>query len=130
MSYINNYNINNMQIKQYFEIYNVQKIILLILYLDWPGLFLFVFFCLNAGYGGTRLGLCWDIVEERYPEHRGRTRNPYPTIAHRAVGRWGRYLILSVFIYEMTQFYLNKSERLQFFSFLKLQFYSLREYIK
>lgn len=49
-------------------------------------------FCINAGYGGTRLGACWDIVEERYPEHRGRTRNPYATIAYRAVGRWGRYI--------------------------------------
>ncbi|XP_017780132.1 PREDICTED: amino acid transporter ANTL1-like isoform X2 [Nicrophorus vespilloides] len=59
----------------------------------WIGLIILVVFCFNAGYGGTRLGACWDIIEERYPEHRGRTRNPYTTIAHRAVGKWGSVLV-------------------------------------
>ncbi|GFG32693.1 hypothetical protein Cfor_05159 [Coptotermes formosanus] len=56
----------------------------------WIGLVLIVYFCVNAGYGGTRLGACWAILEERYPEYRSPVRNPYATIAYRAVGRWGR----------------------------------------
>jgi hypothetical protein len=60
-------------------------------FLGWIGLVLIVYFCINAGYGGTRLGACWAILEERYPEYRSPVRNPYATIAYRAVGRWGRY---------------------------------------
>ncbi|PSN34891.1 hypothetical protein C0J52_16728 [Blattella germanica] len=56
----------------------------------WIGLVLIVYFCINAGYGGTRLGVCWAILEERYPEYRNPVRNPYATIAYRAVGKWGR----------------------------------------
>ncbi|KAF2896920.1 hypothetical protein ILUMI_09256 [Ignelater luminosus] len=59
----------------------------------WIGLILLVVFCINAGYGGICLGYCWEILEERYPEHRSRTRNPYATIAYRAVGRWGSLLV-------------------------------------
>ncbi|XP_033607702.1 amino acid transporter AVT1A isoform X2 [Cryptotermes secundus] len=50
------------------------------------GLVLIVYFCVNAGYGGTRLGACWAILEERYPEYRSPVRNPYAAIAYRAVG--------------------------------------------
>ncbi|XP_044732011.1 amino acid transporter AVT1I-like [Chrysoperla carnea] len=59
----------------------------------WIGLILVVILCFNAGFGGTCLGACWDIIEERFPEHRGRTRNPYATIANRAIGRWGSVLV-------------------------------------
>lgn len=59
----------------------------------WIGLVLIVYFCVNAGYGGTRLGACWAILEERYPEYRSPVRNPYATIAYRAVGRWGSMLV-------------------------------------
>lgn len=59
----------------------------------WIGIVLLVVFCVNAGYGGSRLGYCWAIIEERYPEYRERVRNPYATIAHRAVGKWGSYLV-------------------------------------
>ncbi|XP_075229576.1 uncharacterized protein LOC142329123 isoform X2 [Lycorma delicatula] len=59
----------------------------------WIGLVLVIVFCLNAGYGGTRLGRCWAILEERYPEYRGSSRNPYATIAYRAVGKWGSLLV-------------------------------------
>ncbi|KAG8295869.1 amino acid transporter AVT1C-like [Homalodisca vitripennis] len=60
----------------------------------WIGMVLVVVFCLNAAYGGTRLGECWAIIEERYPhELQGRTRDPYPTIAYKAVGRWGSLLV-------------------------------------
>lgn len=59
----------------------------------WIGLLLVVVFCINAAYGGSRLGACWSIIEERYPEYRDRVRNPYATIAYRAVGRWGSVLV-------------------------------------
>jgi hypothetical protein len=38
-----------------------------------------------------RLGICWVILEERWPEFREQVRDPYPAIAEKAVGRWGRY---------------------------------------
>merc|ERR1712013_344454 len=56
----------------------------------WFGLVLIVLFTLNAGFSGTRLGLCWIMLEERYEEFRGEVRDPYPAIAEKAVGRWGR----------------------------------------
>lgn len=59
----------------------------------WIGLVLVVVFCFNAGYGGMRLGSCWEILEERFPEHRTKTRNPYATIAYRAVGKWGSIIV-------------------------------------
>ncbi|KAL1117319.1 hypothetical protein AAG570_004645 [Ranatra chinensis] len=59
----------------------------------WIGMVVLIVLALNAFYGATRLGICWQIVEERYPEHRGATRNPYPTIGYRAVGNWGRLLV-------------------------------------
>ena len=34
------------------------------------GLAFIVFFALNTGFVGTRLGLCWVMLEERYPELR------------------------------------------------------------
>lgn len=52
---------------------------------------LLVVFCVNAGYGGSRLGACWAILEERYEDYRAPVRNPYATIAYRAVGPWARY---------------------------------------
>ncbi|XP_069669918.1 uncharacterized protein [Periplaneta americana] len=59
----------------------------------WIGLALIVYFCINAGFGGTKLGECWSILEERYPEYRKPVRNPYATIAYKAVGKWGSRLI-------------------------------------
>jgi vesicular inhibitory amino acid transporter len=56
----------------------------------WPGLILIFLFTLNAGFSGTRLGLCWVMLEERYEEFRGEVRDPYPSIADKAVGTWGR----------------------------------------
>ncbi|KAJ9600373.1 hypothetical protein L9F63_009343, partial [Diploptera punctata] len=59
----------------------------------WIGLVLIVYLCVNAAYGGTRLGTCWAILEERYPEYRTPVRNPYATIAFKAVGRWASLLV-------------------------------------
>ena len=56
------------------------------------GIVLIIGFTVNALYSGTRLGLCWVMLEERYEEFRGEVRDPYPAIAHKAVGAWARYL--------------------------------------
>ena len=43
-------------------------------------------------YVGTRLGHCWLLVERLWPEYRtARCRDPYPTIAEKAVGRPARH---------------------------------------
>ena len=65
-------------------------------------------FTINSGFTGTRLGLCWIMLEERwdmghlitnhslisimfrYEEFRGQVRDPYPAIGEKAVGRRGR----------------------------------------
>ena len=38
----------------------------------WFGLILILMFTINSGFTGTRLGLCWIMLEERYEEFRGR----------------------------------------------------------
>ena len=58
--------------------------------LGWWGLGLITFFCINAAFSGTRLGLCWVILEQRYEEFRKEIRDPYPSIGEKAVGKWGR----------------------------------------
>ncbi|XP_059488721.1 uncharacterized protein LOC132204302 [Neocloeon triangulifer] len=62
----------------------------------WIGPVLLIVLCLVACYGGTRLGACWTLLEERYPEtypKHLRTRNPYACIAHRALGNWGSRIV-------------------------------------
>jgi len=58
----------------------------------WMGLLLIVFFTINACFTGTRLGQCWIMLEERYEEFRGEVRDPYPAIAEKATGKFGRIL--------------------------------------
>jgi len=58
----------------------------------WAGLALILIFTVNAAFSGTRLGLCWMMLEERYEEFRKEIRDPYPSIGEKAVGRWGRIL--------------------------------------
>ena len=53
------------------------------------GLALLIYFTINGAFVGTRLGLCWLMVEEKYPEYRGKCRDPYPTIAEKAFGKVG-----------------------------------------
>jgi len=60
----------------------------------WTGLFLIVMFTINSLFSGTRLGLCWVMLEERFEEFRGPVRDPYPSIGEKAVGRWGRIVSL------------------------------------
>jgi vesicular inhibitory amino acid transporter len=51
------------------------------------GMVLIFLFTVNAGFSGTRLGLCWVMLEERFAEFRGEVRDPYPAIAEKAIGQ-------------------------------------------
>ncbi|CAL4199006.1 unnamed protein product, partial [Meganyctiphanes norvegica] len=58
----------------------------------WLGLALIPVLCLLVGYSGSRLGVCWLLLEERWPEYQNAPcRRPYPHIAERALGNVGRY---------------------------------------
>jgi len=48
------------------------------------GLALLLYFTINAMFVGTRLGLCWIMVEERFPEYAENCRDPYMVIAEKA----------------------------------------------
>eukprot|EP00088_Acartia_fossae_P052523 TRINITY_DN5935_c0_g1_i1.p1 TRINITY_DN5935_c0_g1~~TRINITY_DN5935_c0_g1_i1.p1 ORF type:complete len:461 (-),score=123.08 TRINITY_DN5935_c0_g1_i1:31-1413(-) len=60
----------------------------------WAGLFLIVFFTINSLFTGTRLGLCWVMLEDRYDEFKGEVRDPYPAIGKKAFGRAGEIISL------------------------------------
>ena len=56
------------------------------------GIALLIYFTLNGAFVGTRLGLCWLLVEEDNPEFKTqKCRDPYPTIAEKAFGKVGRF---------------------------------------
>ena len=64
------------------------------------GLLLVLVFTINSWFSGTRLGLCWIMLEERYEEFRGQVRDPYPAIGQKAAGKLGR--IVSVVCITLT----------------------------
>jgi len=57
------------------------------------GFALLVYFTVNAMFVGTRLGLCWIMVTERFPEFLEGCRDPYMVIAEKAVGKIGRHVV-------------------------------------
>ena len=59
----------------------------------WIGLPILIIFCGSVAFAGTRLGHCWVILEERWPEYRNPARQPYMEIAFRAFGKPGRYFL-------------------------------------
>ena len=60
--------------------------------LGWAGLALIILFTVNACFSGTRLGLCWVMLRERYEVFRsGEVRDPYPSIGEKAAGPFARY---------------------------------------
>ena len=65
----------------------MHEIVFLTAYLGILGMILIALFTINAGFSGTRLGLCWVMLEERYSEFKGEVRDPYPAIAEKAIGR-------------------------------------------
>jgi len=57
------------------------------------GFALLVYFTINAMFVGTRLGLCWIMITERFPEFKEGCRDPYMVIAEKAVGPIGRHVV-------------------------------------
>ena len=48
-------------------------------------------FCVTVGFSGTRLGQCWVMMEERWPElYGGISRQPYVDMAGVTLGKPGR----------------------------------------
>ena len=77
------------------------------------GFALIVYFTVNAMFAGSRLGMCWVMVTERYPEYLDgvgvtchachmsqvfhlQCRSPYMVIADKATGLVGRSVPLLV----------------------------------
>jgi len=59
------------------------------------GFFLLIYFTYNAIFVGQRLGLCWMIIEEKFPELQSKEgcRDPYMVIAEKAIGPVGRHIV-------------------------------------
>uniref|UniRef100_A0A6A7G403 Proton-coupled amino acid transporter 2-like n=1 Tax=Hirondellea gigas TaxID=1518452 RepID=A0A6A7G403_9CRUS len=61
----------------------------------WLGLPMMILFCFLVGFSATRLGYCYNILEERWPEQYSLpARQPYMEIADRAFGKHGRAITL------------------------------------
>ncbi|XP_050690056.1 uncharacterized protein LOC126982207, partial [Eriocheir sinensis] len=60
----------------------------------WAGLPLMAVLCLAVGFAGTRLGMCWVLLEHRWPQYRAPCRQPYPAIARRALGIPGQWVVV------------------------------------
>ena len=58
----------------------------------WIGAPMMILFCTFVAFSGTRLGECWVILEERWPEEfkNKNTRQPYMEIAEKTLGMAGR----------------------------------------
>nr|XP_053633317.1 uncharacterized protein LOC128689205 [Cherax quadricarinatus] len=56
----------------------------------WVGLPMLTVLCVAVGYSGTRLALCWVLLEERWPKYSTPCRRPYPVIAYCAFGKAGQ----------------------------------------
>ncbi|XP_047477832.1 amino acid transporter AVT1D-like [Penaeus chinensis] len=61
----------------------------------WFGIAMMTIFCVSVAFSGTRLGRCWTILEERYPEYSQPVRQPYMEIAFRSMGLAGRRAALA-----------------------------------
>lgn len=62
----------------------------------WMGVVMILTFCVGIGFSGTKLGECWVILEERWPERfLGGSRQPYMDIAEKSLGRPGRIVALA-----------------------------------
>lgn len=59
----------------------------------WAGLVMITVFCATSAYSGTRLSICWILLEQRHEEYRKQVRNPYPSIGYRAYGKWMRMFV-------------------------------------
>ena len=58
--------------------------------IGWAGVALIFIFTVVSCYCGTRLGICANILAERYEEFRNEIRDPYPAMGFKAYGKPGR----------------------------------------
>jgi len=56
------------------------------------GFALIVYFTINAMFSGSRLGMCWVMITERFEEFREGCRAPYMVIAEKATGKIGKHV--------------------------------------
>ena len=56
----------------------------------WAGVAIIFVFTLVSCYCGTRLGICANILAERFEEFRVEIRDPYPAMGFKAYGKPGR----------------------------------------
>ncbi|GMR54213.1 hypothetical protein PMAYCL1PPCAC_24408, partial [Pristionchus mayeri] len=56
----------------------------------WAGAALTIISAFASGYTGIQLGQNWLMMQERWSEYRHSCRKPYPEMAYRALGAWGR----------------------------------------
>ncbi|KAG7175970.1 Amino acid transporter AVT1D-like [Homarus americanus] len=59
----------------------------------WAGVGVLAVSCIIVAYAACRLGVCWVILEERWPEYQRACRKPYPAMAFRTLGMFGWYLV-------------------------------------
>ena len=57
------------------------------------GFVLIVYFTYNAIFVGQRLGLCWTMVENLFPEYKNQCRDPYMVIAEKAADPTARHIV-------------------------------------
>ncbi|XP_042214090.1 amino acid transporter AVT1D-like isoform X4 [Homarus americanus] len=60
----------------------------------WLGIPMMLLFCVLVGFAGTRLGKSWVMLEERWPQYRQPSRQPYMDIAEKSLGKTGRQITL------------------------------------
>ncbi|KAK7065257.1 hypothetical protein SK128_001565 [Halocaridina rubra] len=61
----------------------------------WLGIPMMLVFCVSVGFSGSRLGKCWIMLEERWPEYKKPVKQPYMEMAYKAMGIVGRRVALS-----------------------------------
>lgn len=71
----------------------------------WAGVALVVISAIASGYTAVQLGDNWLMMQERWPKYRRFCGRPYPEMAYRALGSWGR-IFLSVLL-SVQQFCLS-----------------------
>lgn len=59
----------------------------------WTGMVVLAVACMVVAFSACRLGQCWIILEERWPEYQRACRKPYPAMAYRTLGMPGWHLV-------------------------------------
>lgn len=59
----------------------------------WIGCGFLILCACMASFTGTKLGECWNFIIQKEPRYKEDNSAPYPTIAEKAAGRYGRILV-------------------------------------